>query len=197
MIDPFNPNVATIQLRLRVWIVPIDSNVASSNMAASLKPLNSAAPIREAEGVPRAQGGICAQAVWPPASAQRVGRGFTALRSSRSVPLCLCRHRALETVPGLRRKFAANGMPRGSHKKLRVPSRRIPLFLRQLWAPREHEKLEAESHKPEAVLSSRASTCRLKRISAIHMPSSSRFHTIVPPNCCAISSGGRSWCKPK
>ncbi len=38
MIDPFKPNVASIQLRLRVWMVPIDSNVASSNMAASLKP---------------------------------------------------------------------------------------------------------------------------------------------------------------
>src|SRR5580658_6370688 len=37
-IDMFKPSVASIQLRLRVWMVPIDSNVASSNMAASVKP---------------------------------------------------------------------------------------------------------------------------------------------------------------
>ena len=40
--------------------------------------------------------------------------------------------------------------------------------------------------------SMRASICRLKRISAIHMPSSSRFHTSVPPNWPAMRSGGRS-----
>jgi hypothetical protein len=31
------PNVANIQLRLRVWMIPIESNVADSNMANSLK----------------------------------------------------------------------------------------------------------------------------------------------------------------
>ena len=56
-IDAFKPNVAIIQLRLRVWMVPIDSNVASSNMAASLKSRIQPRRLGGAEDVPQSASG--------------------------------------------------------------------------------------------------------------------------------------------
>ncbi len=52
------------------------------------------------------------------------------------------------------------------------------------------------TNNPRCV-STLASNCRLNRISAIHCPWSSCFQTTAPPSSRAISSGGRSWCKPK
>ena len=86
-IDALKPNVAIIQFRLRVWIVPIDSNVASSNMAASQNPRIQPRRLGGGKFAAKRKRSIRTQATLPLASAQRFGRGFTALRSSLSVPL--------------------------------------------------------------------------------------------------------------
>jgi hypothetical protein len=106
-----------------VRMVPIDSNVASSNIPASLKPRIQ--PRRSGGGrrAAKRKRAICAQEVWPPASAQRVGGRFTALRSSRSVPLCLCRHRALEICSRIMQKIFAVRCTPGIHMAFGVGMR--------------------------------------------------------------------------
>jgi hypothetical protein len=52
--DPWKANAAIIQLRLRVWILPVDSKVLSSNMAASPE-CNSAAPAGRRRAFSRAR----------------------------------------------------------------------------------------------------------------------------------------------
>src|SRR5579863_999894 len=87
-IDPFTKNVAIIQLRLRVWMRPIDSNVESSNMFGLLE-VSPAAPAGDlrrplAHDSPRS----------PRAKPHRE-RSSSSSVSSPPEPLCWCRHRSL------------------------------------------------------------------------------------------------------
>src|SRR5512146_653146 len=95
--EPLKAQVASIHARLRVWILPLDSNVESSNMACL--PTFSRT-VREAEGF----GGailcsrraeylrdVCLKAESDSGNASLLPVP-PAIRSSRSEPLCWCRH---------------------------------------------------------------------------------------------------------
>ena len=92
---PFMPRAASIQRRLRVRILPVDSKVESSNMYASLHRISRAggrlSDCARASGVRSARVGFRGRRRLE--STAR-GAGLKALRSSQSEPQCLGRHRA-------------------------------------------------------------------------------------------------------
>src|ERR1700676_1095838 len=104
--DPLRRKVASIQRRLRVRILPVDSKVESSNMACL--PVGISRAAREAE--------FQAQAGWPLATLFRArGAEPEALRTSREEPLCLCRHRGAENCSRGMSCGAEKIMGRGVH----------------------------------------------------------------------------------